>query len=62
MYPYRVAGSYDSYCDSSGSLHQLYGFQDGGLALIRPDGYIAFLSHSVSADGLLSYLRKIFTL
>lgn len=48
--------------DSGGSLHQLYGFQDGGLALIRPDGYIAFLSHSVSADGLLSYLRNIFTL
>lgn len=46
--------------DPDGNLHQLYGFQDGGLVLIRPDGYIGFLSRTGSVEGLISYLEKLF--
>jgi 2-polyprenyl-6-methoxyphenol hydroxylase-like FAD-dependent oxidoreductase len=46
--------------DPDGSLAQRYGLADGGLALIRPDGYIGFRSRSMAEESLRRYLHTLF--
>lgn len=43
--------------DPGGALAQYYGMQDGGLYLIRPDGYIAYRTRRL--DGLDAYLDGV---
>ncbi len=43
--------------DSNGELTQRYGMQDGGLYLIRPDGYIAYRTSRLNR--LDAYLGKV---
>jgi 2-polyprenyl-6-methoxyphenol hydroxylase-like FAD-dependent oxidoreductase len=46
--------------DPDGSLAQRYRLANGGLALIRPDGYIGFRSRSVAGEPLRRYLHTLF--
>jgi hypothetical protein len=47
--------------DLEGKLHERYGFEnESGLVLIRPDGYIGFLSHTMELEPLQAYLQDIF--
>jgi 2-polyprenyl-6-methoxyphenol hydroxylase-like FAD-dependent oxidoreductase len=46
--------------DPDGSLARRYGLADGGLVLIRPDGYIGFRSVSTDGEHLRRYLHNLF--
>ena len=47
--------------DLEGKLHERYGFEnESGLVLLRPDGYIGFLSHTMELEPLQVYLQGIF--
>jgi 2-polyprenyl-6-methoxyphenol hydroxylase-like FAD-dependent oxidoreductase len=46
--------------DISGLAHAAYGLSDGGVILVRPDGYIAFRSDDVGPAELRNYLARIF--
>jgi hypothetical protein len=41
-------------------LHQRYGMAQGGLVLIRPDGYIGLRSQSLAAQPLQAYCQELF--
>lgn len=43
--------------DPNGSLMRRYGLENGGLYLVRPDGYIAYRTRRL--DGLCDYLNKV---
>lgn len=43
-------------------LHQRYGMAQGGLVLIRPDGYIGLCSQFLTVEPLQAYCRKLFLL
>ena len=40
--------------------HRRYGVEQGGLYLIRPDGYVAFRATPPDPEALLHYLRSVF--
>ncbi|WP_236022975.1 FAD-dependent monooxygenase [Dictyobacter formicarum] len=42
------------------SLHKLYGVEEPGLFLVRPDGHLAYRGRAQDLDGLKSYLDKWF--
>ncbi len=42
------------------SSHQRYGMAQGGLVLIRPDGYIGLRKQSLAIEPLLVYFKKLF--
>ena len=46
--------------DLTGDLHHLYTAEQGGLVLIRPDGYIGFWGSFTDTDGLRNYVQKLF--
>lgn len=46
--------------DENAALSKAYGIPDDGLALVRPDGYIAFLCHPVSLERFWAYLERLF--
>ncbi len=46
--------------DPDGSLAHCYGLANGGLVLIRPDGYIGFRSRSIRGEHLHRYLQNLF--
>lgn len=46
--------------DSDYQLHQAYGFDGPGVALVRPDGYVAFRADLGHVDELLPYLQGLF--
>jgi hypothetical protein len=48
--------------DISGTAHSIYGLMNGGIVLVRPDGYIGFRSDSLDSAPLRNYLKRIFTL
>jgi len=41
-------------------LHRRYGLEQGGLVLIRPDGYIGLRSHSLATQPLQVYCDELF--
>ena len=45
--------------DDAGHLRTAYGFQSGGIALIRPDGYIGVLTNDRHSDALAAYLNQL---
>lgn len=48
--------------DPDGVLAERFGIADGGLVLIRPDGYIGFRARPIAAEPLQRYLRAHFSL
>ena len=46
--------------DEAGQLHQRYGAEQGGVVLIRPDGYIGFRGQLTATQLLDSYLKELF--
>lgn len=46
--------------DPDGSLAYSYGLANGGLVLIRPDGYIGFRSRAIEREPLHRYLQTLF--
>jgi hypothetical protein len=46
--------------DLSGLAHAAYGLTDGGVVLVRPDGYLAHRSAGFDAVSLRRYLDRIF--
>ena len=48
--------------DVSGLAHAAYGLFDGGVILVRPDGYIAYRNGDFDAVALRSYLARLFSL
>ncbi|NYJ75595.1 FAD-dependent oxidoreductase [Allobranchiibius huperziae] len=49
----------DQIVDTHGSLHAAYGANDLTLALIRPDGYLAALSHAGHVDAVNKVLADV---
>jgi 2-polyprenyl-6-methoxyphenol hydroxylase-like FAD-dependent oxidoreductase len=47
--------------DLSGLAHAAYGLLNGGLALVRPDGYLAYRSDDFDLVKLRTYLERVFT-
>ena len=45
--------------DPHGHLRSAYGFAPGDICLIRPDGYIAALTHDERSPGLGGYLTQV---
>jgi 2-polyprenyl-6-methoxyphenol hydroxylase-like FAD-dependent oxidoreductase len=45
--------------DNGGHLRDACGFQPGDIALIRPDGYIAALTHNERSPALAAYLDQL---
>ncbi len=46
--------------DSSGLAHAAYGLFEGGVVLVRPDGYVGFRSNNFDLENLQTYLARIF--
>jgi hypothetical protein len=53
-------GTGKKFYDPDGSLAHRYGLTNGGLVLIRPDGYIGFRSRSMRGEHLHRYLQNLF--
>jgi 2-polyprenyl-6-methoxyphenol hydroxylase-like FAD-dependent oxidoreductase len=45
--------------DHGGHLRAAYGFQPGDIALIRPDGYLAALTHDEHSPALATYVDRL---
>ncbi|GAB3617760.1 FAD-dependent oxidoreductase [Okibacterium endophyticum] len=48
-----------AFIDETGEAHELYGVDDDGLVLVRPDGYIGIATTDLDAPSVTEYLRKI---
>ena len=46
--------------DTSGLAHAAYGLFEGGVVLVRPDGYIGYRSNNFDLENLQTYLARIF--
>jgi 2-polyprenyl-6-methoxyphenol hydroxylase-like FAD-dependent oxidoreductase len=46
--------------DTSGLAHAAYGLFEGGVVLVRPDGYIGYRSDNFNLGNLQTYLARIF--
>jgi 2-polyprenyl-6-methoxyphenol hydroxylase-like FAD-dependent oxidoreductase len=46
--------------DTSGLAHAAYGLFEGGIVLVRPDGYIGYRSDNFNLENLQTYLARIF--
>ena len=46
--------------DTSGLAHAAYGLFEGGVVLVRPDGYIGYRSKNFNLENLQTYLARIF--
>jgi 2-polyprenyl-6-methoxyphenol hydroxylase-like FAD-dependent oxidoreductase len=53
-------GTGKRFYDPDGSLARRYGLVNGGLVLIRPDGYIGFRSRAIAGEHLRRYLHHLF--
>ncbi|MYM30081.1 2-polyprenyl-6-methoxyphenol hydroxylase [Duganella sp. CY15W] len=45
--------------DPAGHLRDAYGFEPGDIALLRPDGYLAVLTHEESSPALARYMDEL---
>lgn len=52
----------DALRDISGMVHSIYGLLDGGVVLVRPDGYVGYRSNDFSAEKLQAALVRNFGL
>jgi len=48
--------------DISGLAHAAYGLPNGGVALVRPDGYLGYRSDDFAPAKVRDYLTRIFSL
>ena len=48
--------------DLSGLAHEAYGLMEGGIVIVRPDGYIGYRSDKFMPAALRSYCARIFAL
>ena len=55
----RCAPSESSYRDESREAHDLYGVDDEGIVLIRPDGYVGIATASIGDSSVAGYLRDL---
>ncbi|MGI8957592.1 MAG: hypothetical protein ACR2II_11865, partial [Chthoniobacterales bacterium] len=46
--------------DLSGLAHSAYGLVEGGVVLVRPDGYLGYRSDEFEPARLRAYLERIF--
>jgi hypothetical protein len=46
--------------DFTGELHQRYKAEQGGLVLIRPDGYVGFWGQFGATETLRGYVQALF--
>jgi 2-polyprenyl-6-methoxyphenol hydroxylase-like FAD-dependent oxidoreductase len=46
--------------DTSGLAHAAYGLFDGGVVLVRPDGYIGYRDNNFNLGNLQTYIARIF--
>lgn len=58
--PSGTAASSNQLIDDQGHVLHAYGGENGVLFLIRPDGYIGFISGSKSIDSVESYLEPLY--
>ena len=49
----------DALIDSAAEVAGRYGLGEHGYTLIRPDGYIAFTSHTCDDHALVAYLDRL---
>ena len=56
----RTSNASGDLLDISGCVHSLYHVLNGGVVLVRPDGYIAFRCDRFDAVKFRSYLTRIF--
>jgi hypothetical protein len=60
---YRIArGESAAAAELRDLTHAAYGLSDGGVVVVRPDGYIAFRSDDFDPAELRSYLARILIL
>jgi len=61
---YRIARGLTSIAaelrDVSGLAHTVYGLLEGGVVLVRPDGYIGYRSNDFDPLRLKAYLGRLF--
>jgi len=55
----RYAPSESALVDDPGEAHALYGVEEGGLVLVRPDGYIGIATAEPDSRMVTAYLRMI---
>jgi 2-polyprenyl-6-methoxyphenol hydroxylase-like FAD-dependent oxidoreductase len=53
-----TVGAHAELRDTTGHLRSAYGFQSGDIALLRPDGYLAALSHDQHSRALAAYIDQ----
>ena len=46
--------------DTSGLAHAAYGLFEGGVVLVRPDGYVGYRNNNFDLEKLQTYLARIF--
>jgi len=46
--------------DTSGLAHAAYGLSEGGVVLVRPDGYIGYRNNNFDLEKLQTYLARVF--
>jgi len=46
--------------DTSGLAHAAYGLFDGGVVIVRPDGYVGYRNNKFDLENLKTYLARIF--
>ena len=46
--------------DTSGLAHAAYGLFEGGVVLVRPDGYVGYRNNNFDLENLRTYLARIF--
>lgn len=51
-------GQHAALRDQQGHLRTAYGFAPGDIALLRPDGYLAVLTHDESSAALAAYIGR----
>jgi hypothetical protein len=49
----------DKSMDPDGRIAGRYGRENGGLVLVRPDGYVGYIGELDDSDGLEAYLQLV---
>jgi 2-polyprenyl-6-methoxyphenol hydroxylase-like FAD-dependent oxidoreductase len=54
-----TVGEHAELRDADGQLRTAYGFVPGDIALLRPDGYLAAITHDEHSPALAAYIEKL---